>query len=103
MTMTPQQLSQRLEKNIPTQLVDVREPDEFAIANIGGVLIPLGELTQRYQELDPGMETVVLCHHGSRSAQACAFLKQCGFPKVFNLSGGIDEWSQVVDPCVPRY
>ncbi len=84
-------------------LLDVREPDEYKIVNLGGVSIPLSELSTRYTELSPDREIVVLCHHGVRSAHATAFLKAQGFEKVKNLSGGIDRWTDEIDPSLPRY
>jgi rhodanese-related sulfurtransferase len=101
--MTPAELKQRLESGEKVTILDVRESDEFAYANLGGKHIPLGDLTQRHPELDPDQEIVVLCHHGVRSAHAVAFLKNLGFSKVHNLSGGIERWSLEVDPSVPRY
>jgi len=85
-------------------LVDVRNPGEFAICRIDdSVLIPLPELPDRTAELEPGRDTVVLCHTGLRSAHAVAFLRGLGFSRVRNLRGGIDAWSVEVDPSVPRY
>jgi adenylyltransferase/sulfurtransferase len=87
-------------------LLDVREPEEAAVARIeGALLIPLGELERRLGELTAWRERriVVHCHHGGRSARACALLQEKGFPQVSNLRGGIDEWSLTVDPTVPRY
>ena len=78
---------------------------ERDIANLGGIPIALGELSQRLDELAPyrDKELVVLCHHGIRSAQATTFLRQNGFSEARNLTGGIDRWSAEVDPTVPRY
>lgn len=101
--ITVEELKKRMDAREDIQLLDVREPSEFSTANLGGTLIPLGELTQRYQELDPNRETVVLCHHGVRSAQAVTFLQKMGYDKVSNLRGGIDRWSSKIDPTVPRY
>lgn len=84
-------------------LLDVREPEEFEIAKIeGSVLIPLNQLPSRLGELPKDKSIVVHCHHGGRSAQATAFLNQNGF-SAQNLSGGIDAWSDRIDPAVPRY
>ncbi len=87
-------------------LLDVREPHEHATARIeGAVLIPLGDLEKRIGEL-AGWKTkcvVAHCHFGGRSAQACRVLQAHGFAKPLNLRGGIDAWSQAVDPSVPRY
>lgn len=101
--VTPEQLHAELQAGHKVQLVDVREPEEFAIAQIGGVLIPLGDLPHRYTELDPELPTATLCHHGVRSARAAQFLCSMGFSKVRNISGGIDRWSALVDTSVPRY
>jgi adenylyltransferase/sulfurtransferase len=84
-------------------LLDVREPYEYRIANLGGHLIPLGELWQRVSELDPSREIVVQCRSGARSQQAAEFLQQAGFKKVQNLAGGILAWSDKVDPTVQKY
>jgi rhodanese-related sulfurtransferase len=63
----------------------------------------MGEIPSRAAELDPGQETVVVCHHGIRSAQVAMYLARLGFTRVANLSGGIDLWSVTVDPAVGRY
>ena len=86
--------------------LDCREPDEFATARIAGTtLIPMSELTQRIGELEPyrDSEIVVHCHHGGRSRRVTSWLRQQSWPHVTNMSGGIDEWSQQIDPTVPRY
>ncbi len=101
--ITPKELKARLDKGDSLQLVDVRSEEEFAIANLGGKLIPLGELVMRYTELDPEAETVLICHHGMRSSQATLLLSQLGFENLKNLSGGIERWSLEVDPNVKRY
>jgi adenylyltransferase/sulfurtransferase len=87
-------------------LLDVREPSEHARARIeGSRLIPLGELETRLSELASwrNRRVVVHCHHGGRSARACALMREKGFDRVENLAGGIDAWSLTVDPGVPRY
>lgn len=85
-------------------VLDVREYHEYDIANIeDSVLIPLGELPDRLDELNPDDEIVVHCHHGSRSMRATQFLKDQGFKNVKNLAGGIDEWAEKFDPDMPRY
>lgn len=101
---SPQQLWQRLQDEQPPLLLDVREPIEFAHARIKGSLhIPLQQLPGRLIELDAEQDIVVICHHGMRSQQACLFLQDAGFSKLYNLQGGIDAWSTVCDPSVPRY
>jgi rhodanese-related sulfurtransferase len=68
-------------------------------------LIPLGELLERVEELEDwrDQEIVVYCHHGIRSAHAIAFLRTAGFTQLWNLTGGIDRFSEEVDPSIPRY
>jgi sulfur-carrier protein adenylyltransferase/sulfurtransferase len=84
-------------------LLDVREPHEFQIANLGGHLIPLGDLPNRVGELDSSREIVVHCKMGGRSQKAAEFLQGAGFRKIRNLAGGIQAWSELVDPRVPKY
>lgn len=90
------------------QLIDVREPAELAIAQLPGFMpLPLSTFAEWsstvLQQLDPQAETIVMCHHGMRSAQMCYWLMSQGFTQVKNLMGGIDAYSVVVDPNVPRY
>jgi len=85
-------------------LLDVREYHEHDIANIEeAVLIPLGEIADRLDELNPDDEIVVHCHHGGRSMRATQYLKDQGFKNVKNLAGGIDAWAEKFDPDMPRY
>lgn len=97
-------LAERLKREPAPVLVDVREPWEVGIAAMpGAIAVPLGELAMRHTELDPDAETVLVCHHGYRSMQACMFLANRGFERLANLRGGIEAWSTQVDPGVPRY
>jgi rhodanese-related sulfurtransferase len=87
-------------------LIDCREQDEYATAHIAGAtLLPMSELAQRVAELEPHKndEIVIHCHHGGRSLRVTNWLRQQGFANVSSMAGGIDEWSQVIDPSVPRY
>ena len=95
---------QRLQPAAPL-LLDVREPWEYATANLpGAVLMPMGDVPSRaHQELDPDQPIVVLCHHGARSLSVTMWLREQGFEHVQSLAGGIDRWSRVIDPGVPRY
>jgi rhodanese-related sulfurtransferase len=78
-------------------------PGQFGVARIeGSKLVPMGEVPERLSELDPGAETVVICHHGARSAAVTRFLDGSGFSRTYNLTGGLDAYSDV-DPGVPRY
>ncbi len=86
------------------QLLDVREPWEFEVCRIPNAkLIPMQSVPARYSELDPTLETVVICHHGVRSYQVGIFLERQGFSGILNLSGGIAAWAQQVDSSMPVY
>ena len=103
--ISPAELKSRLDAGDDIQLIDVRQPDEYAFARIEGArLIPLGELFKRLSEIDPTRETVIHCKMGGRSARAIEALQRAGFEgKLINLKGGITAWSNEVDPCVPKY
>jgi sulfur-carrier protein adenylyltransferase/sulfurtransferase len=101
--MQVEELKQRLDKGDDIFVLDVREPHEYQISNIGGYLIPLGDLPKRVNELDSSREIVAHCKMGGRSAKAVAFLRQSGFTKVRNLAGGINAWADRVDPKMPKY
>lgn len=86
------------------RIIDVREPWEHALARLDGTeLMPLGGIQEWAETLDREQPYVILCHHGSRSAMACAFLRARGFKQVANLEGGIHAWSMTVDARVPCY
>ncbi len=99
----PEELKRRLDAGDSILVLDVREPHEYQICNLGGFLLPLKDLPSRIHELDPGRDIVVHCKTGARSAQAVALLRQAGFRNVVNLVGGINAWSLKVDTRVPRY
>lgn len=102
----PRELAERMRAGAAVYLVDVRQPWENATAALpNSVLVPLPELPHRLDEVQPpeGTLTVVYCHHGVRSLRAAAFLVRMGRADVVSLAGGIDAWSQEVDPSVPRY
>lgn len=104
--MTPTELAARLAAPNPPHLLDVRQPDEFAIVALPGAkLIPLNELPERVAELAAWreQEVVVYCHHGMRSAHAIGWLRHQGFANLHNLAGGIERWSLEVDANAPRY
>jgi adenylyltransferase/sulfurtransferase len=101
--MTVKELKRRLDAGEKIVVLDVREPLEYQIANIGGVLIPLGELPARMHELEPSQEIVVHCRSGNRSARAVEFLLDAGFDKVSNLKGGIRAWADEIDSSVAKY
>jgi adenylyltransferase/sulfurtransferase len=102
--ITPVELKKRLDAGDKLFILDVREPNEYQINRIpGSMLIPLGELPRRYQELPRDVEIVAHCKMGGRSAKAQDFLKSVGFSDVKNLKGGILEWIDKVDPSQPKY
>src|SRR6266403_2103019 len=98
-----EELKKRLDAGENLFVLDVREPHEYQICNIGGHLIPLGDLPKRVSELDSSREIVAHCRSGVRSAKAVDFLRQAGFKKVHNLAGGILAWADRVDPKMPKY
>jgi rhodanese-related sulfurtransferase len=102
--ISPLELKRRLEAGAPLRVIDVREPWEVAIASLPETLnIPLNELPQRLQELDPKADTVVMCKSGGRSGRAAAFMLSRGFGRIANLTGGIDAWTRDVDPTLDSY
>lgn len=102
--ITPTELKQMIDERRDFRLVDVREPHEFDICRIpGSVLIPLGDVPARMNELDSAQDIVVHCRSGMRSARAVELLQKAGFRRIHNLKGGILAWSDEVDPSVPKY
>ena len=103
MEITADELSERLKSVQPPHLLDVREPEEFALVALESAqLIPLGELSRRAGEIPAGVEVVVYCHHGVRSLQAVGILGSHG-RAASSLKGGIDLWARRIDPSLPRY
>jgi adenylyltransferase/sulfurtransferase len=103
--ITATELKQRFDNGDDIQLIDVREDNEVALARIpNSIHIPLGQVLARMNEIDPNRETVVHCKMGGRSARAIEALQRSGFQgKLINLEGGIIDWSNQVDPSVPKY
>jgi rhodanese-related sulfurtransferase len=100
----PIELKRRLASSDQLRLLDVREPEEVALAPFPGALhLPMADVPSRLSQLDAGAEWVVICHHGIRSAQVAIYLARMGFERVANLVGGIDRWSLTVDQSIPRY
>jgi len=98
-------LKQKLDAKEDVFVLDVREPHEYQIVNIGAPLIPLGEIGNRLNELAPqkDREVVVHCKSGARSQKAALALKQAGFTNVSNLTGGITAWADKIDKSLPKY
>ena len=104
LAITVQELKAKMDKGDPFVLVDVREPQEYAISQLpGSVGIPLGTLPMNVNRLSTADDIVVYCRTGVRSARAVQFLMSTGFRRVWNLAGGIDRWAVEIDPIVPRY
>ncbi len=104
--ITPAELKRRLDRGEAITLLDVREPFEWLIANLGEYgarMIPMHEIPRRTGELDPSSEIVVYCQSGVRSADVQRFLQSAGFRRVRNLTGGILRWQHDVDPTIRRY
>ena len=101
--MQVEELKRRLDAGEDVFILDVREPHEYQICNLGGHLIPLGDLPKRVNELDTSREIVAHCKMGGRSAKAVQFLRQAGFTKVKNLTGGITAWADRIDRTMPKY
>jgi rhodanese-related sulfurtransferase len=103
--ITVDQLKQQLASEQPPLLLDVREPWEYSTAHIpNSTLIPMSEIPARaFNELDEDQPIVVMCHHGARSLSVANWLRERGFAKAQSVTGGIDLWSQAIDPTIPRY
>ncbi len=103
--ITATELKQKMDNNEDFQLIDVRQPDEYAFAKIEGAkLIPLGEIMKRMSEIDETKETIIHCKMGGRSAKAIEAMQKTGFKgDLKNLKGGITAWSNEVDSSVPKY
>ena len=103
--ITPEEVKTKLDRGEEFTLLDVRETWEFETARMAGAkLIPMGDVPSRAnQELDPEDHIVVICHHGVRSMNVTAWLRQQGFEKAQSMRGGIDAWSRRVDGSVPVY
>jgi len=97
-------LQQMRSSGTSPMVLDVREDDEVAIASFAGAThIPMNEIPSRLGELPRDRDIIVLCHSGGRSSVVAGYLRSNGFARVANLLGGIDDWSQQIDPTVPRY
>jgi rhodanese-related sulfurtransferase len=106
--ITVEELAHRLTGTSNLQLLDVREPWELQTSSLQGFInLPLSEFAAWSEDIhtrfDPHQETLVLCHHGMRSAQMCRWLVSRGFTQVKNITGGIEAYAVLVDPSLPRY
>ena len=97
------ELKRRLDAGEGLFILDVREPNEYQIANLGGTLIPMNDVPRRLAEIDRNREIVVQCKSGGRSQRVAEFLAQSGYSNVKNLAGGIHAWADQIDPKLPKY
>ena len=103
-TITVEELKKKLDSGDRPTLLDVREPHEWPISDLPeSVKIPLGQLQQRYSELAQDADLVVYCRTGGRSGQAVQFLQQKGYGRAANLTGGINQWVEAIDPTMRKY
>lgn len=103
--ITVHDLKEMIDRGERPFILDVRRPDEYEIANLGGKLIPLDQLPTRLEEIDEKRDDLIVvhCRSGARSERAVALLRQHGFPNAVNLAGGVLAWSREVDPSMPQY
>ncbi len=102
--LIPEQLRDLIAQGRPPRLIDVRNPDEFALGHLPGAeLHPAAQIAEWSQTLDPNQEILIYCHHGIRSLHAVMYLTARGFKHVMHLRGGLDAYSLRADPGVPRY
>ena len=101
--LTVKELKRRIDAGEDVFILDVREPYEYEIAQIGGKLIPQNDVPNRLAEIDRNREIIVHCHSGIRSQKIAEFLKQQGYPRVVNLAGGIQAWADEIDPKMQKY
>ncbi len=102
--ITVQELKEKLDANAPIQVIDVREPYEYDIVHISGLLIPMGEVMNRIEEIAKDKEVVVHCRSGKRSAAVIDALERMhGYDNLYNLKGGILAYAAEIDPSLPTY
>ena len=105
--ISPQKAYARLSQGRRAIMIDVREPEEFALACIEGAqFIPMQSVPaerERIGRLAEDGDLMVICHHGVRSLQVVVWLREYGVGNCFSVAGGIDRWSREIDPAVPRY
>jgi len=101
--LSVKELKRRMDAGEDVYILDVREPYEYRIAQIGGMLIPQTDVPNRLAEIDRDREIIVQCRSGVRSQRIAEFLKQQGYPRVVNLAGGILAWSDEIDPKMQKY
>ncbi len=103
-SVTVHDLKKMMDEKTDHQLIDCREPDEYEFCNIGGELIPMGQILRNLEKIGRDKPVIMQCRSGIRSAQVISALQsQYGFTNLFNLTGGILAWSEEIDPSIPQY
>jgi adenylyltransferase/sulfurtransferase len=103
-SISVEELKARRDRGDKVTLLDVREPNEWTISDLpGSIKIPLGALPHRFGELSQKADIVVYCRTGGRSGNAVQFLRQKGYDKAVNLTGGINRWAETIDPTMSKY
>ncbi len=102
--LTVQELKEMQDKGEDFELIDVRKKDEFDYCQMGGKLIPMQEMQERFSEIPKDKKVVVHCHHGGRSKKVIAWMQDYhGYENLYNLNGGIHAWSEQINTDVPIY
>lgn len=102
--VTVQELKKLMDEGGNFQLIDVREPNEYEIANIGGELIPMGEVPTHLEKIAKDKMVIMHCRSGGRSGNIIQWLEQnAGFDNLYNLKGGITAWSDQIDASITKY
>ena len=101
--ITVQELKSMMDTHEDFQLIDVREEHEFEICQIGGLLLPMGEVSDHLDKIRKDTKVVVHCRSGKRSATVIHMLEESGFKNLYNLKGGILAWAQEIDPSLSTY
>ena len=103
-TVTVQELKKMMDEKKDFQLIDVREQNEYDFCNIGGELIPMGQIVKNIEKISKEKMVIMQCRSGSRSGRVVAALQaQYGYTNLYNLEGGILAWSEEIDPNIPQY
>jgi len=101
--MSVKELKQRMDQGTAPVVIDVREPNEYQICNIGARLIPMNTVPARLDEIPRDKDVVIQCKSGGRSQRVAEFLAQSGYTRVSNLAGGILAWATEIDPTMQKY
>jgi len=101
---TVTELKKMMDNKEDFQLIDVREPHEFEIANLSGELIPMGEVPANIDKISKDKPVVIHCRSGARSGRICDYLEQnYGYTNLYTLKEGILAWADQIDPSMPKY